>query len=196
MKKYNLPHGDFPNIDDYRTKLAEHDFTKFHSLKQKLIDDAEQVLGVEFPRLMEALPRSIDAFGQKGAAESTVAPALVYPTVSPGDEGNPFGGPEDSNPFGSDPWALAEYVPVYDGQFQSVQVGGYVTGAAAKGVLGSSGLPVAQLRTIWDLSDIDKDGKLDLHEFVIAMFLIDMAKKGHNIPPRLDEEMIPPHKKV
>lgn len=194
MKKHNLPHGDFPNIDEYRAKLAEHDFTKFHSLKQKLIDDAEQVLGVEFPRLMEALPRSLDSFATKPLVEAQPAP-LVYPNPPAGEEGNPFGG-DDSNPFGSDPWALAEYVPVYEAQFNSVQVGGFVTGAAAKGVLGSSGLPVAQLRPIWDLSDIDKDGKLDLHEFVIAMFLIDMAKKGHSLPPRLDDEMVPPHKKA
>lgn len=194
MKKFNLAPGDFPNIDDYRTKLAEHDFTKFHSLKQKLIDDAEQVLGLEFPRLMEALPRSVDSFAPKPILEQA-APPLVYPNPPPGEEGNPFGG-DDSNPFGSDPWALAEYVPVYEAQFNSVQVGGFVTGAAAKGVLGSSGLPVNQLRPIWDLSDIDKDGKLDLNEFVVAMFLIDMAKKGHAIPTRLDDEMVPPNKKA
>ena len=53
MKKYNLAPGDFPDIRDFQEKLSEMDFTKFHSLKQKLIDDIEGVLGNDIPRLME-----------------------------------------------------------------------------------------------------------------------------------------------
>jgi Domain of unknown function (DUF5600) len=53
MKKYNLAPGDFPDIRDFQEKLTEMDFTKFHSLKQKLIDDIEGVLGNDIPRLME-----------------------------------------------------------------------------------------------------------------------------------------------
>ena len=53
MKKYNLAPGDFPDIRDFQDKLSEMDFTKFHGLKQKLIDDIEGVLGNDIPRLME-----------------------------------------------------------------------------------------------------------------------------------------------
>ena len=53
MKRYNLAPGDFPDIRDFQEKLAEMDFTKFHSLKQKLVDDVEGVLGNDIPRLME-----------------------------------------------------------------------------------------------------------------------------------------------
>ena len=49
MKKYNLAPGDFPDIRDFQEKLSEMDFTKFHSLKQKLIDDIEGVLGNDIP---------------------------------------------------------------------------------------------------------------------------------------------------
>jgi hypothetical protein len=68
----------------------------------------------------------------------------------------------------------------------------YLTGGAAKKVLGASGLPTASLRDIWNLSDVDGDGQLSLHEFVIAMFLIDMVKQGHAVPAALDPEMLPP----
>lgn len=192
MKKYNLAPGDFPEISDFKGKLAEHDFTKFHSLKQKLIDEADLVLSTEFPRLMEALPRALDSYGApKPILE---AAPLTYPVQeAPANDANPFGA-DEGNPFGDDSnaWALAEYIPVYQGQFNGVQVNGFVTGAAAKNVLGSSGLPVASLRSIWELSDVDKDGKLDLYEFVIAMFLIDKAKEGVPLPARLDDEMLPP----
>ena len=92
-------------------------------------------------------------------------------------------------------WALNKYIPHYTPQFRAVEKGGLVSGAAAKGVLGNNGLPVASLRKIWDLSDVDKDGYLDLQEFVIAMFLVDMAKQGHELPAQLNDEMVPPQKR-
>ena len=70
----------------------------------------------------------------------------------------------------------------------------FFAGPAARKVLGGSGLPTTALRDIWNLSDVNGDGQLDLHEFVIAMFLIDMVKQGHDVPAALDPEMIPPRK--
>jgi hypothetical protein len=209
MKKYNLAPGDFPDIADFQGKLVEHDFTKFHSLKPKLIDDADQVLGYDFPRLMEALPRSNDTYATQASLVPRANDPLVYnnaPTAVAAAVAGPFGSAEDddNNPWGDESadekgtvavWALNEYIPMYTPQFRSVEKNGLVSGGAAKGVLGGSGLPVASLRKIWDLSDVDKDGQLDLQEFVIAMFLIDMAKKGHDLPAQLDEEMVPPQKR-
>lgn len=190
LKKYNLAPGDFPEITDFKGKLAEHDFTKFSTLKQRMIDDAEQVLGVEFPRLMEALPRATADVNNPVIVNSS---ATAAPASASAVDSNPFGAEEFEK--GPADWALAEYIPQYQAQFNATQVNGFVTGAAAKPVMGGSGLPVATLRKIWGLSDIDQDGSLDLQEFVIALFLIDMAKKGHTIPDQLDEEMIPPEKK-
>jgi hypothetical protein len=190
LKKYNLASGDFPEINDFRAKLQEQDFTKFAALKQKLIDDSEQVLGVEFPRLMEALPR---AQSEINASKNMVPTAPVVEVVSSGnDSSNPFG---DDDGKGGNDWVLADYIPTYQGQFNAIQQNGLVTGGAAKPIMSGSGLPVATLRKIWELSDVDKDGALDLQEFVIVMVLIDMAKKGTPMPDRLDDEMIPPEKK-
>ncbi|CAN0092860.1 unnamed protein product, partial [Heterosigma akashiwo] len=33
MKQYNLAPGDFPDIDDFRSKLSEMNFSKFNKLK-------------------------------------------------------------------------------------------------------------------------------------------------------------------
>ena len=57
MRKYDLAPGDFPDIADFQAKLQEMDFSKFNKLKVKLVEDVEMVLGTDFPRLMEALPR-------------------------------------------------------------------------------------------------------------------------------------------
>mmetsp|Transcript_15514 Transcript_15514/g.21240 ORF Transcript_15514/g.21240 Transcript_15514/m.21240 type:complete len:542 (-) Transcript_15514:186-1811(-) len=207
MKKFCLAPGDFPDMHDFQEKLREHDFSKFNTLKQRLIDDAETVLGNDFPRLMEALPRSYDPSGTQslnGGRE--LGGPLVYeaPPVpqqprgvsksgeddsNPWDDGNPFG-----TPAAASEWGLSEYVPTYTPQFNSVQKNGFVTGAAARGIMGNSGLANAILRKIWELSDVDKDGQLDLNEFVLAMVLIEGAKNGEEIPPQLDPAMIPPGK--
>ena len=54
---------------------------------------------------------------------------------------------------------------------------------------------MTQLRKIWELSDIDKDGQLDLQEFTIAMFLAEQVKAGKELPAKLDADMIPPNKR-
>uniref|UniRef100_A0A803YDD1 Intersectin 1 n=1 Tax=Meleagris gallopavo TaxID=9103 RepID=A0A803YDD1_MELGA len=52
---------------------------------------------------------------------------------------------------------------------------GHLTGPQARTILMQSSLPQAQLATIWNLSDIDQDGKLTAEEFILAMHLIDVA---------------------
>ena len=53
-----------------------------------------------------------------------------------------------------------------------------------------------QLRQIWNLSDIDRDGYLDHHEYVVAMFLCDaVIQKGRPIPAELPMSVIPPSKR-
>ncbi|XP_064922965.1 intersectin-1 isoform X8 [Columba livia] len=69
---------------------------------------------------------------------------------------------------------------------------GHLTGPQARTILMQSSLPQAQLATIWNLSDIDQDGKLTAEEFILAMHLIDVAMSGQPLPPVLPPEFIPP----
>merc|ERR1712146_454419 len=50
-------------------------------------------------------------------------------------------------------------------------MGGKLTPAQVKTVLTQTGLPAEVLRPIWELSDVDKDGKLDDQEFALACYL-------------------------
>lgn len=45
---------------------------------------------------------------------------------------------------------------------------GKITGQAAKPVLQQTGLPIDVLSKIWKLSDIDRDGRLDIDEFTVC----------------------------
>uniref|UniRef100_A0A1B6LBE1 Epidermal growth factor receptor substrate 15-like 1 n=1 Tax=Graphocephala atropunctata TaxID=36148 RepID=A0A1B6LBE1_9HEMI len=56
----------------------------------------------------------------------------------------------------------------YDQLFDSLQpLNGVIPGNKVKGLLIDSKLPIDTLGKIWDLADMDKDGSLDRHEFVV-----------------------------
>lgn len=74
--------------------------------------------------------------------------------------------------------------------------GGYLDTQTARNVLVKTGLSKDQLRQIWNLSDIDRDGFFDHDEYVVAMFLVDaVLQKGRPIPAELPVSVIPPSKR-
>ena len=64
---------------------------------------------------------------------------------------------------------------------------GFIAGQEAKHILRQSELPQSDLRRIWDLADITKDGRLDRHEFAVAMVLISARRAGSILP-----DVLPP----
>lgn len=69
---------------------------------------------------------------------------------------------------------------------------GFLTGTQARNLLLQSKLNHHLLAQIWALADMDSDGRLGCDEFVLAMYLCDMAVSGEKIPVTLPLEMIPP----
>ncbi len=69
---------------------------------------------------------------------------------------------------------------------------GFLTGPQARNLLMQSALPHTVLAKIWALADMDTDGKLGCEEFVLAMYLCDMALQGDPIPTTLPPDLIPP----
>lgn len=69
---------------------------------------------------------------------------------------------------------------------------GFLTGAQARGLLMQSKLSQAALAQIWQLSDMDNDGRLGCEEFVLAMYLCELGTQGKPIPSKLPPELIPP----
>ncbi|KAG1699640.1 Intersectin-1 [Nymphon striatum] len=87
----------------------------------------------------------------------------------------------------SDPWRISnEEKAKHDQQFfQLNPINGFVTGDQAKNLFLQSGLPPLVLGQIWGLADMNADGKMDRHEFSIAMHLIQMKLKGVEVPKTL-----------
>lgn len=69
---------------------------------------------------------------------------------------------------------------------------GFVEGDAAVTFLSKSKLSPAVLAHVWDLADINCDGKLTKEEFAVAMYLIRGKLAGKEIPDQLPPSLIPP----
>ncbi|XP_061601328.1 intersectin-2b [Cololabis saira] len=72
------------------------------------------------------------------------------------------------------------------------QMTGHLTGLQVRGAMATTMLTQTQLASIWNLADVDKDGKLRADEFILAMHLVDMAKCGQPLPLTLPAELVPP----
>ncbi|MBN3318608.1 ITSN2 protein, partial [Atractosteus spatula] len=96
---------------------------------------------------------------------------------------------------GSGDWAVPQSSRLkYRQIFNSIDkaMTGYLSGPQVRNALATSNLTQTQLATIWNLADVDKDGKLKADEFILAMHLVDMAKTGQPLPLTLPTDLIPP----
>ncbi|XP_055685405.1 ralBP1-associated Eps domain-containing protein 2 [Lutzomyia longipalpis] len=78
----------------------------------------------------------------------------------------------------------------YTKQFYTIQPeGGLLSGPVARMFFEKSRIPVEELRHIWQLCDVTRDGALSLEEFTAAMHLVVLRRNNiplpHNLPPCL-----------
>lgn len=90
-------------------------------------------------------------------------------------------------------WEIKKYWEIFQGLNP---IDNKLTGEKASTILKNSRLSDEQLSKIWDLSDIDSDGKLDFEEFCITMRLIFDLINGNqkSVPTELPNWLIPASK--
>ncbi|XP_042530618.1 epidermal growth factor receptor substrate 15 isoform X1 [Dipodomys spectabilis] len=135
------------------------------------------------------------ACAQNGLEVSLSSLNLAVPPPRFHDTGSPL---LTSGPSAVElPWAVkAEDKAKYDAIFDSLSpVDGFLSGDKVKPVLLNSKLPVEILGRVWELSDIDHDGKLDRDEFAVAMFLVYCALEKEPVPMSLPAALVPPSKR-
>ncbi|CAD5119893.1 DgyrCDS8474 [Dimorphilus gyrociliatus] len=187
-----IPHGDLPDIDRFRRNLQFQDFTKFKLLKEKLIDDTEYMLSNDISKLMKLIPHEEKKYKKSEASVKGGAFENV--------KGSPFNigyGEGVDKGRGTGSWIVENKKPEYMKLFQSLNpVNGKLNASVARDELTKSQLTGHVLSKIWKLSDVDKDGMLDGDEFCLAVHLVDVAKKGYELPTKLPGHLIPPGKLV
>ncbi|XP_073992942.1 RALBP1 associated Eps domain containing [Rhodnius prolixus] len=93
-----------------------------------------------------------------------------------------------------DVWEVTdEQRDYYRAQFLSLQPDchGLLPGTVARAFFEKSKLPVTELRKIWQLSDVSKDGALSLEEFNTAMHLVVLRRNHIPLPDSLPPCLIP-----
>uniref|UniRef100_A0A1I8JIR2 EH domain-containing protein 1 n=2 Tax=Macrostomum lignano TaxID=282301 RepID=A0A1I8JIR2_9PLAT len=188
-REHNISQGDLPNLQRMQQALEEADFTKFQPLRERLVATVDGMLSEDIAKLMQMIPQ--ESTNQSKDWGVIAGGAFVQATAD-----NPFA--FSDNPGLSDgkfehEWVVNKFRAEFDAQFYSLgPVDGRLTGAQAKDEMTRSKLPFQQLGKIWKLADYDQDGMLNIEEFALAKYLIQLRLDGHELPGTLPEHLVPP----
>ncbi|KAG7215087.1 hypothetical protein INR49_011665 [Caranx melampygus] len=190
QREHHISPGDFPNVAKMQDMLQHYDFSKFPSLKMKLIESVDKMLATKIAVLMAMIREE----------ESKQPPAMVSGGAFEGSQDGPFGqgyGEGISAGADAEDWIVSRDKHRYDEIFYTLMpVNGKITGVNAKKEMMNSRLPNTVLGKIWKLADCDRDGMLDDEEFALAQHLIKVKLEGYELPTDLPDHLVPPsHRK-
>jgi epidermal growth factor receptor substrate 15 len=160
------------------------------------------------PGLFEAAAKRIPTRTSTGSFPGAGIPAV--PPIPPQFTGMSAGRPQTpilrqqvGTPLSAqstgDGWAItpadkARFDQLFNGLDKSGR--GFITGDQAVDFFGNARLPEESLAQIWDLADINSEGRLNRDEFAVAMYLIRQqrgTKEGRgNLPATLPPALVPP----
>ncbi|MCJ8748740.1 hypothetical protein PDJAM_G00168170 [Pangasius djambal] len=196
QQRHQISAGDFPDCAKMQERLMDRDFTKFKTLKPKLIAGLDELLTTDIAKLMPLLRQEeLAAVEQPGVQGGP----LLGTNRGPFFEGNPFyySGPNGvCEELAEGAWVVSKEKPKYDEIFYNLSPqDGKLSGLKVKDWMTSTRLPNSVLSRIWKLSDVDGDGMLDDEEFALASYLIEVKLEGFELPPKLPADLVPPSKR-
>lgn len=171
QKIYNLPSGDFPDVEGFSECLRQIDLSSFPKLSSKQMANLDEALSVDLPALMSLFPQDIKLF-EDGISKNPFSLDRLD-TIDPND-------PKI--------WTIkSDDRRRYHKIFQNlvISMNGKLSGVQAKNFLSESKLPETDLAQIWGLADADKDGALTEQEFSIAMHLAHLRLHNVDLPETL-----------
>ena len=123
-----------------------------------------------------------------------------FPAATASPEPRPSYTHTQSPGSASEEWAVTSRDKEnFDQVFATVDTAnrGFITGDQAVGFFSNSRLPEEVLAQIWDLADIQSQGRLNREEFAVAMFLIRQQRTKKDardvLPQTLPSNLVPPN---
>jgi len=207
QRQRDMAHSDFPDAEEFKKNLSIFPW-EFKKLSDKELKSLDKLFEVEIPALVDILPE-IGTMKNTNADEAPPKrpprPKMWKKVSSAGDlrattASSTAAGTEELQMPGEKPvWIVKDNDPTrfqeWERIFQSLQPDeeGKVEGRLAKAPLQASGLDKKRLHKIWEMADMDKDGKLTLAEFAIANFLVSAVQEGEtDLPDTLPDDLLPP----
>jgi len=199
QRQHDMPASDFPEAEELKKNLAIFPW-EFKKLSERDLKTLDRLIEVEIPLLVEILPE----IGQMKNTNAACLPPKrpprpkMWKKANSTEVSNQSVGTEELQLPGEKPGWIVKEDPKYrewETTFQSLHpVDGKIDGKVARGPLQETGLDKKYLKRIWDMADLDKDGKLTLQEFAIANFL---ASNFHDatedqLPDKLPQNLLPP----
>ena len=190
QREHQISLGDFPNLKRLQEQLQNEDFSKFHTMKPKLVEAVDEMLRLDVAKLMALIPREEQVISLEPAVKGGAFEAYNESPFGIGKgEGIDKGRDEEE-------WVVSKERYNFDSTFESLgPINGKISGAVAKNEMTKSRLPNSVLGKVWKLSDLDKDGMLDADEFALAMYLINLKLEGTELPNELPNHLIPPSRR-
>ncbi|POS76531.1 UBA/TS-N domain-containing protein [Diaporthe helianthi] len=214
FERSNLPNETLGRIwqladTEQRGALVQTEFVIAMHLLTSMKSGALRALPSILPApLYEAATRRGSTAGRPQSPGGPTAPISAIPRQLSGQAGHqmpmrtgsPLAVAHGRSPLApqstGDPWLITaadkqRFDVIYDGLDKTKK--GFITGEEAVPFLSQSNLPEAALANIWDLADINSEGRLSRDEFAVAMYLIRQQRmKQGELPQALPANLIPP----
>jgi epidermal growth factor receptor substrate 15 len=214
FERSNLPNETLGRIwqladTEQRGALVQTEFVIAMHLLTSMKSGALRALPSILPApLYEAATRRGSTAGRPQSPGGPPAPISAIPRQLSGQAGHqmpmrtgsPLAGAHGRSPLApqstGDAWLITpadkqRFDVIYDSLDKTKK--GFITGEEAVPFLSQSNLPEAALANIWDLADINSEGRLNRDEFAVAMYLIRQQRmKQGDLPQTLPANLIPP----
>ena len=140
---------------------------------------------------ISAIPRQFSGAGPPRTSSPLARPPYGTPTAS---ALSTTVAPQTTGDWAITPQEKAQFDAIYT-KVDTENLG-FITGEQAVGFFSNSRLPEDDLAQIWDLADVNSEGRLNRDEFAVAMHLIrqELNRKGgpSTLPQTLPTNLIPP----
>lgn len=152
-----------------------------------MVPPVPMAVGVRVPMMSNGVPPMVPTTGFMGTPASTASGG--FPSAVPVKQGAGGAPTSSATTYAMPHSSKLKYTQMFNTNDRNKK--GTLTGVEARAILVQTGVPQQMLAQIWNLSDVDKDGKLSCDEFCIAMHLIDLVRIGAVLPAKLPAELVP-----